>query len=328
DEAIEVLRERRDNIVLEIRGIEREYGEIRVQLEGAIDNIARAKEEMDEIIATYEQVDKTFTFPVDGESKLTRLREALRIGKATINQLNDEVSNAKSAYDMKVGTIQAKKQQYNVQFATDNLYEFTIKIEEIASYLQEKQQTLAEQKEYIETRLHQIKKEQQLIEAADRKLENFKEAHHFHQTNVTAIHLTEREQTDFQYNRMKVVERITEALTNHREALEIEKNNIDHAKRQFRSFCRRNITDRQLQETAIEGMETKETYDEILAYKENMFIRLESANKYARDFTSNNDKEIQAFINNIHNHLLNVTNELKVIPKKTQVKVANQAKDI
>src|SRR5699024_7386981 len=110
--------------------------------------------------------------------------------------------------------------------------------------------------------------------------------------------------------------------------LEIEKNNIDHAKRQFRSFCRRNITDRQLQETAIEGMETKETYDEILAYKENMFIRLESANKYARDYISNNDKEIQAFINNIHKQLLNVTNELKVIPKKTQVKVANQAKDI
>lgn len=328
DNALEIMRERRTNIQLEIHGIEREYREVRVKLDIVVDAISRTEDEMTEIASTYDVIDETVVFPVDGESKLERLRDAMHEDKRTIEQLNIAMNEAKSAYDQQKGTVRTKKEQFTKQFPGRDMNVFMMEIEKIEPYLTEKQQTLTERKRYIEARLQQIKKEQKIIEAADRKLENFKEAHHFHQTNVTASDLTEQEKTEFQYNRISIVTEITDTLTENRTALEKEKANIDHAKRKFRSFCRKHITDRQLQETAVEGMETKDTYEEILAYKENMFIRLESANKYARDFIADNDRHIQAFINNIHNHLLNVTEELKVIPKKTRVKVADKSRDI
>src|SRR5690625_2777158 len=75
-------------------------------------------------------------------------------------------------------------------------------------------------------------------------------------------------------------------------------------------------------------METKEPYDEILDYRQDMLKTLENANRYARDYIAENDKDVQAFINNIHNHLLNVVEELNTIPNKTRVKVEDKSRNI
>src|SRR5690625_724202 len=169
-----------------------------------------------------------------------------------------------------------------------------------------------------------MEKEQQNIEEAYRNLENSKEAHNFHRTNVTPIHLTQSEQTDFQYNRLKVVATVRESLKENLDTLDAARAKIHRAKSKFRAFCRQHITDRQLQETAIEGMETKETYEEILDYHKNMSIRLDNANRIAQDYISHNDQQIQACINNRHNHLTSVTTEFRVSPQKNRVRVADK----
>lgn len=328
DEAIEVIREQREDFRLKIRGFEREYGEIRAKLDASLENIHRTKKEMQEIVEVHGAIDLTYTFPVDGDNRIARLNKRIREGEAQLKKLNELVVQAKSAYDKQDGTVQTKKDQFKQQFPNEVLAEFTIEYHEIPKYLTDREQTLEEQENYIKNRLDQIEKEEQNIEKATHKLDNFKEAHHFHKTYVSPIHLTGSERTDFIYNRYKVVTQITEQLTEQYRETEEAYKHLERAKRKFEFFCRNHITDRKLQQSAIEGMESKETYDEIITYQKNMNTILENAKKYARDFITENDKDVQAFINNIHNHLINVVSELRTIPNKTRVKVADGAKNI
>lgn len=328
DVAIEVLREKRRDLIFEIEGIERQHGEIRVKINNAQEHIARIKAEKKEINRIFSDIDTTYTFPVDGKNRINRLNETIEKDKATIDELYEVVSEAKSAYDKQSGNVGAKEKQFDKEFPNEALASFTMELEKVAPYLQEQERAITEQKNYLEKRLAHTLDERNQIEQAMRKLENFKEAHDFHRTNVTAIDLTEREQTDFSYNRYERVTDITDQLKENKKALTSERETLDRAKHTFENFCRRNITDRKLQQAAIEGMETKETYDDILNYKRDMYTRLENANKYAHDFIAKNDKDVQAFINNIHNHLINVTDELKAIPNKTRVKVENNMRNI
>src|SRR5690625_7844349 len=59
-----------------------------------------------------------------------------------------------------------------------------------------------------------------------------------------------------------------------------------------------------------------------------MLKTLESANKYARNFITQNDELLQAFITNIHNHLTTVVEQLKSIARHTRVKVDDEWRDI
>lgn len=142
------------------------------------------------------------------------------------------------------------------------------------------------------------------------------------------ITLSEKEQNEFSYKRINFVTNITTALRRENEALIEQEETINRAKRQFHTFCRRHITERKLREMATEGIEIKETYADILQFQENMMTTVERADQYAREYISKKDQEVQAFINSVHNHLLNVTEQLRTIPNNTRIKVGDKLRNI
>src|SRR5699024_8216720 len=175
DESLEVMRERRETILFEIRGIEREHGEIRAKLEAAIDNISRTKTALQTFKRDYDAVDESFTFPVDGDQQITRHHQAMQRGENDIDRLTAEVNNARTAYDRIDGIIEAKKEQFTGRFPDQVLYTFTVAIEAIPSQLTAQSKLLDERKQYIERTIQRTEKEAKDIIAASRKLENFKE---------------------------------------------------------------------------------------------------------------------------------------------------------
>ncbi|HZW68748.1 MAG TPA: hypothetical protein VFF20_09105 [Pseudogracilibacillus sp.] len=328
DLALDFMRSQRERLEFEIRGIEQQHSEIRVRLETAINDIARTKEAMQDIVAENPTIDTEITFPVDGKSRIGRLTEAIHKGKELLPRLTEQAEAATKAFYNQVGVVKEQKETFTKQFPGEKRTEFTREVAEIAPYLAKERRKLTERKAYLDQRIEQITREENQISESANELERFKEAHHFHQRNITASVLTEEERTDFSYTRLKTVRSITKNLTDSAQALTLERNKIAKAKEQFRSFCRQQISDRKLREAAMEGMETKENYDDIVAYKQDMLTTLENARKHARYFIAKNDRDVQTFVNNIHNHLLNVTAELALIPKKTRVKTATGAKDI
>ena len=326
--ALDFMRSQRERLEFEIRGIEQQYSEIRVRLETANNDIRRTKQAMQDIVVENPTINTKIIFPVDGKNRISRLTEAIHKGKELLPKLTKQAEALKEAFYNQVGAVKKQNETFNKQFPGEKRTEFTMEVAKIAPYLAEERRKLNERKAYLDQRIQQIAREEnQIIEAAN-ELERFKEAHHFHQRNVTASILTEDEMTDFSYKRLKTVQTITKNLTASAQALTLERNKIAKAKEQFRSFCRQNISDRKLREAAMEGMETKENYDDIVTYKQDMLTTLEIARKHARYFIAKNDRDLQTFINNIHNHLLNVTAELALIPNKTRVKTADGSKNI
>lgn len=102
-----------------------------------------------------------------------------------------------------------------------------------------------------------IENERKDIAATFQQLDRFSEAHHFNSTMVTVIPLSEKEVTEFTYERKQYVENVTKSLREKQAVLEAGKEKIDQAKRHFYKFCREQISERKLREMATTGIELK-----------------------------------------------------------------------
>lgn len=328
DEAEVVLRERIQDLKFKIKGIETQYGEIVAKYEQAEKDIAREQAAMDTILRDHPEIETHMIFPVDGKRWVDRMREAIKTGTRELEKTNQYVIKSKEAFDRQDERLNQALERYHHRFDGAKVIKFNLSFDEIKPHLENEQQALNERKTFLDSENDRIQKQLTDIQAAHQHMDKFSVAHHFHSTVLKAIPLTESEQTEFTYSRMKFAKEITDRLRETKENLEDGEELIDRAKRQFRSFCRQNITKPKLREMAMEGIEIKTTYEDILEFQNNMLTTLENADQYARDFISKNDAIVQAFINNIHNHLINVVKQLKVIPNHTKVKVGDQWKEI
>src|SRR5699024_5684647 len=97
NDALEVMRDKRKRLELNIHGIEQQYNEIRVRLDHAEETIERAKERMAYLLGEHDTIDRAFDFPVDGKSRISRLTNTIQAVQVSIEQLTEEVGQAKSA---------------------------------------------------------------------------------------------------------------------------------------------------------------------------------------------------------------------------------------
>ncbi|PAV30774.1 hypothetical protein CIL05_03360 [Virgibacillus profundi] len=328
DDAKSVIMERRKSLQLKIHGIQQSYGEIVEKHKQTEKDIVRVKAEIKDILNEHEEIDAGMVFPADGKRLLERIRTNVKTGEAKTKELSEILTKAKESVAGQNSRVDTKLEQFQVTFSNIPLFKFDMELETIAAYLEKTQQNLMERKIYLQAEKERIEKQLSNIEKAHHNLDRFAEAHHFNRTNITAFALTAKEITEFSYERLKFVTEITNVLRSANETLEVAKDKIDRAKGHFRRFCRDNITERKLREMATEGIEIKKTLEDVLGFQQNMLTTVERADQYARNYISEKDKEVQAFINSIHNHLLNVTEQLRVIPKKTKVKIGEKWREI
>src|SRR5690625_4922455 len=117
-------------------------------------------------------------------------------------------------------------------------------------------------------------------------------------------------------------------MRNRKQEMAYEASLVHKEKDDVRDFCRKEISDIKLQQMAINGIEHKKTYDDIISFKNNMLTSINRITKYANEHIRKSDEDLQLFINQIHSHLQTITEELRQIPNKTKVKVMNDWKPI
>ena len=328
DEDRAVILKRRENLQYQIRGIQQAYGELVAKYEQAEKEIAREQRIIEGLVRDHKNIDVQMTFPVNGERLLERAREDMLKGQKEAQHLAIDVAKVKEKFDRQDALVNHLLKQFRDEFSQEDIYEFNLTIEAIDLQLKEEHNQLTERKAYIQSEKYRIEKQLEDIKNVEHHLEKYSIAHHFNSSVLTSIQLTENERTEFTYARMTFTENVIEALNETKASLQKGEERIDQAKDHFRRFIRRDITEPKLREMAREGIEVKTTYKDILNHQANMLKTLESADRYARDFISKNDELVQAFINSIHNHLITVIKQLKVIPKHTRVKVGEQWREI
>ncbi|RDW16982.1 hypothetical protein CWR48_15365 [Oceanobacillus arenosus] len=323
-----VILNRRVELKFAIRNLQKSNAELLINIENEKSNIARIKTDIVNLVAEASAIDLELEFPPDGEHLLASVRDAIQKLKKEKELLEKETAAAKEKRDGQLARERTLKEQFSKAFTGEDLYRFTEALHEIPRILKEEKVKLAKRENYLNEEKARIDKALTDMKQAANNLNLFEEAHHFKSTTITGRVFTESESSEFSYRRIDYVKEVTNLLRSTKLAVDKGMEDVDHARRHFRDFCNRHISDGKLQHMAIQGMEQKETYEDIISFKNNMMVRIEQADKYARNYISENDKDMQAFINNIHNHLKNLTEQLRIIPKKTKLKIGNDWKEI
>jgi hypothetical protein len=328
NESKKTIKDRMLTLEMKIREITVAQGEWLAKKKAAIDSIDSLNSRMNELRSEHSDINETKEFPGDGKQLLQTLLEQITTMKDELEQLSNEVQQKGSKQDKQEGKWKTKIEQFNRDFPSIEILTFDHSLDEIVLELDSENKKLEERKAFIDQELARFDKELNDLEEAKKGLDRFEEGHHFNAPNIEPISLSAEEVLTFTYNRTPFVTSITNQLKEHKVLVEEEQKDIDRAKRRFREFCLNKVSNIKLQQMAINGVETKQNYADILDFKKNMLKSIENSTLYANEHIRKSDEEMELFINQIHSHLLTLVEELKQIPKKTKVKVGEDWKQI
>ncbi|RYL91667.1 hypothetical protein [Sporolactobacillus sp. THM19-2] len=328
DESKKVIHERITILEMKLKKIATDRNEWAIKHDEAQKVIRKLHEEMAELKKDYDEIDESCEFPQDGKQLIEdlRVRRTALAGKK--ERRGHDMQQAKTVKDRQESKTETLIIQFKSKYPDDPVIPFDITPGEVRAELEKEQDDLIKQKASLVQTSERIDKELQAINQAMHQLELFEEAHHFIASDPEPVSLTNEELMEFSYNRLKFVQTVTRDLKENRHKVDQGRSVVEEAQKQFRDFCRKRITDVKLRQMAISGVETKESYEEIMAFRHNMSERIDSISHYAREHIRQSDKDRQMFIDQIHTHLKTLTGELKQIPRKTKVKVQNDWKTI
>ncbi|TGA98906.1 hypothetical protein E4665_06155 [Sporolactobacillus shoreae] len=328
DKSKAVIKEQIKDLEMRLKQISKTRGEWEEKRKGAANEIKHLEEEMRRLRREYDSIDETQVFPGDGDHLIDGLRVRIKALEKEREQCADAVQTARSEKDKQDGKLETCKEQFQQHFPNEVVVNYHAYVGDAKQELQGEKQRLNERKHYLDQETGRIEKELTAINQARTQLDKFEIAHHFTAPDLEAITLTSQEINDLIYNRKKSVSAITRTLEENQDDVTAGKSEVDHARQTFKNFCRTQISDVKLRQMAISGIETKQSYEAIVAFKKNMSLRIERISHYAREHIRQRDKDLQLFIDQIHTHLLTLAEELRQIPKKTKVKVKDDWKQI
>ncbi|MFY0517935.1 hypothetical protein ACOMCU_08880 [Lysinibacillus sp. UGB7] len=315
------------DLEFKIRKITTTRGALVARHEAALNVLQLTEQQINDLRLEHRNLLDDLHYPVGGLQHINTLLEKLPQLENEMLVKGKERTEKQSEHDIQSGKVDQMLEHLQEIFQQGRI-QFSENIFDIQASLQAEQTRLAKQNDYLE-QTH-LKVEQQLkdIEFAERELEKFEESHHFTAPDIVGVTFTEDVITEFTYNRKAFVQKITELLKQKQQDLASEAKQVEHAKRAFRAFCHTVITDVKMRNMALNGIEYKQSYEDIIAFRNNMMISVERATHYANEHIRQKDAEMQAFINQIHNHLQTVVEELRHIPNTTKVKVGDTWKQI
>ncbi|WP_353948652.1 hypothetical protein ABNN70_02440 [Sporolactobacillus sp. Y61] len=328
NESKPVIQERIKITEMKLRNIAQDRSEWVTKRDMAQKSIRKLLEDMDELKQDDSDIDESRAFPPDGLQQIDALRERISLLSGEKEQRDRDVQQARTGKDRQESKTEMLISQFKSRYANEPVIPFDRQPGEVREELKKEKDNLTRQKTSIDQTADRIAKELKVLESAKYQLEMFEEAHHFKAPDLEPVSLTNEELMTFSYSREKFVTAVKRALKENRNKVNQGRQSVEDAQRQFRDFCRKRISDVKLRQMAISGVETKQKYEEIMAFRHNMSERIESISHYAREHIRKSDKDLQLFIDQIHTHLRTLTEELKQIPKKTRVKVQNDWKAI
>ncbi|GAA0485278.1 hypothetical protein GCM10008986_08190 [Salinibacillus aidingensis] len=303
-------------------------GEWLAKRDAAMDAMNKIHAQMEEIRKLQSDVDKNQAFPSDGQQWMDTLWGKIVDLTNELKTIEWDVQQALSDKEQQIGKYKLKREQFESDFPDQELEVFEQSLDDVATALHKEKEKLSERKAFLEQQYQRNHKQLDSIEEAERELEKYIESHHFNAPDLQEIDLTDEQKLDFNYQRKKYVRAVMEEMKNAKQVVDQEATQVDEEKADVRDFCRKEISDIKLQQMAINGLEHKQTYQDVITFKNNMFTSINRISKYANEHIRKSDEDLQLFINQIHTHLKNMVDELKQIPNKTKVKVLDHWKQI
>lgn len=324
---IDALKIRRNRLNDQMKKIQSSRSEWKSRIASSKQRIVDLEKHQTRLLKEYEQLDKDWLFPINGEEQIHQLNDRIRKLESDEKEARarwHQASEVKAGQKAKVDQL---IEQYRKKYPGKELISFTEKLLSVKEKLSDEELALKKRSKFLTDEKERLEREQSNCLKAKQLFDKYELVHKLEDPKLIASVLTEEEKQQFSYQRITIVEKFIHELEEKQEEIFVEHKKLVQAKDDFKRFCHE-LTDPKMRKNAIEGIETKNTYEEIIHYQQLLEERIARTNQIAEITIQDYDKEQQQFITYIHTHLRKVRDDLLDIEKKTRVRVGDRIEKI
>lgn len=322
------LKEEYRDLEYERAGIMKERNVLETELDYERGKKSTAAKGMEELLLEHPDLDTQMALPLDLEARKQATWQQVSQYRHELTDVEEQLEAQREQLQKQEGRIETLRNQFQASFSekqpvqfTDDLLTVNMHLQEEAKRLQLEKKDLKQQSATTERQLREIGDVRQLWD-------KYALVHRLDDERTIPTHLEERHMMDFTYARMEMSERSISALQTQQQKVEKEQAIVRKGRDSFKNYCVARVKDVKLRQMAMQGIELKESYGEIIEFKQTMETRIQKAIHIMEETIQTYDRDLQEFIHRIHTHLKHIVQELRDLPKKTRIKTVDGWREI
>ncbi|RKJ66280.1 hypothetical protein D7X33_25140, partial [Butyricicoccus sp. 1XD8-22] len=321
------LKEQRTNTLDKLKQVQKTRGEWEARKASSNQRIQDLEQSRKSLYMEYDNFDENLEFPVNGEGKISSLQVSIRELDKKLKEELARLQNKRTDCAVQESSIKQLLQQYNEKFINQELISFNEEVMVVEEQLRSEQTQLTKRHQFISRQQEQAEQLKMNCEKGRLLFERNEKLHKLNDPQLLENQLTDEEIQAFTYNRILIIENVIRELDDNIKQVDGEKIYLGKAKEQFKKFCH-SLTDPKMRKIAIDGIDTKTTYTEVVNHHQLLEEQIDRTNQLAESFIRDYDKEQQQVLTYIHQHLRKVREDLLEIPRRTRVRVGDEWRTI
>ncbi|GGK31548.1 membrane protein [Caldalkalibacillus thermarum] len=327
-ESYEALKLERESLLGRLNQKQENRSLLDYKMKTAAEKIRTLQKELNDLYTETEEMDKGLTFPPNGLAEMDRLRQTIKTLEKERDQAQKKWEASQAAKIKQAEQVRIRKDDFRKTYPDDEITVFSASLAQVAQQLKDEQEQLAKEKNFLVQQRDTLTRRLNQINDSYMLLDKKHEAFHYLADDIQPAILTEEEQRALIYRHNHMVKEMIEQLEVLKKTVEQHLESVREARQRFMYFCHDQLRDIKLKEMALNGIQHKETYEEIAEWVQLMKKRIRHAIRMAEDDMRGHDQQVQQFITHLHTYLQTIAAELRYIPKKTRVRVDEQWKEI
>ena len=271
------------------------------------------------------EIDPQLVFPPGGDQEIDLLLPRVQAGKAKLDVLNSRLEQVDKDYRVKEDRFKRQEEEFLRNYRERVMFADPLRI--VQQYLQQESAKLQRQKEYLQEQEVRLSQEEKRIKQARNLLEQKNERYDFLPEGDGECALPAAVEQEFPYQPVQVINQYVQKLQEQQDELDQQIVYLNQEKNRVNTFCQQQVSDPKLRKMVTAGL-SNEDYQEVWSWKTRMTESIAHIVRMFEDDMREHDRELQQFINHLYGYLVTLAGELRLIPRKTRVKVEESWKEI
>lgn len=313
------LKDKLDNKQKNRKSLEDEFKERQKRIKSLYNDLENFKNELDF------HIDENFN-DVISEDELKRLIMERSELKKILKTKEDEYNGARDNYKDSEKTYEVNRNIFNETF--ENIIIFNEALEEVEELLNNEKKVLSEKIKKLKGEEKRLSEEKSELDKVINNLELCNARYSFLNEAIKDIELKDEVKNNFSYKRKEIVDKISNYIAKFQKQLDEKYKETEEQKERFLNFCENKILDVKLKKMAVDGVNFRKSYKDIIEWQNIMSERINKTIEILENDMREHDEEMKQFINHLHSYLVIMAQELKAIPKKTKIKADDNWKEV
>lgn len=303
----------------------------REDIEKSLNNSKTAKENFERGLKNKRKlakylINEEFNFPLKGEEQINRLIDEISNDKESLDKIALKFEKAEELYKDKLKEYELRKKDFHDVY--EEIFVFTRLLPIVKEELENEEVDIDKEGKYLDKMKTKFSKELKEINEAITEFEKYNTKYNYLVEEINTKTLSSEMEQEYPYKRLEIVRGLIKELDLHQENLNRLMKRVGEHRNQFIIFCEEKIYDIKIKEMAVSGIKTKNKYSEVLDWQSKMKDRISRIIKISEDHMREYDKDLQHFINHLHTYICDIAGELRLMPKKTKVKIEDKWREI